>query len=163
MKSWLRSSWLSINLMARFRFIVEIHYPQRMNPNDFGDSLPFPPVQSSTLWLYWRFWVSQVQTWKTHALHIKHEQRLNDWPPLSLEVLLLIALGEFRHSQVRVQPVYLWWLEVFEQEAIAVAVCYAGTHAATGQHHIHDILGQNQSYSNVSVVQQHIRKHHDHT
>lgn len=156
-------SWSNINLMARFLFIVEIDYPEWMNPGDFIDSLSFLLAQSSTLWLYRRFWVSQVKKWKTHALHIKHEQRLNDWPPLSLQVLLLIALGEFRHSQVRVQPVYLWWLEVFEQEAIAGAVCYVGTHTATGQHRIHDILGQNQSYRNVSVVQQHMRKDHDYT
>lgn len=58
-------------------------------------------------------------------------------------MLLLVALGELSHRQVRVQPVHLRGLEVFEQEAVAEAVLDVGTHAAAGQHDADDSLEQN--------------------
>lgn len=56
-------------------------------------------------------------------------------------MLLLIALLELTHGQVRVQPVYLRGLEVLEEEAVAQVVLDAGPHAAAGQHHVDDVLG----------------------
>lgn len=56
-------------------------------------------------------------------------------------MLLLIALRELTHGQVRVQPVHLRGLEVLEEEAVAQAVLDAGPHAAAGQHHVDDVLG----------------------
>lgn len=72
------------------------------------------------------------------------------WPPLGLQVMLLVPLGELRHGQVRVQPVDHWGLEVFEEEAVAEAVYYVWANAATGQHQVNDILGQKSAYSHVS-------------
>lgn len=63
-------------------------------------------------------------------------------------MLLLVALGKFRHGQVWVQPVDLRGLEVFEEETVAEVVLYARTNTTTGQNHVQDSLGQKKSYRN---------------
>lgn len=73
-------------------------------------------------------------------------------PPLSLQVLLLVALRELGHGQVRVQPVYLRGLEVLEDEAVAQGVLDVGPHAAAGQHHVYDILRQKQRGTGTAPI-----------
>lgn len=93
----------------------------------------------------------QLRKQNTGVLYVSHEHDRHR-PPLGLQVLLLVALRELGHGQVRVQPVYLGGLEVLEDEAVAQAILDVGPHAAAGQHHVYDILRRKQRGTGTALI-----------